>query len=181
MDSIESCSEENTKTLSNITLTKLYTNDLFHRCWRLQSCNACLSSGDQCGWCAVSQSCVPNVDHGTLLPILAPIRNDDICPLGWQERWELRTRTFGCRCSNMTFISVVVAVLSTLIGVLLLWMIVRLSRWGVKRWKNRGKEWWKLDLTNFGWTRFSRWRRKGTTNQPEPEEIGQEESRPLLS
>jgi hypothetical protein len=62
--------------------------------------------------------CLPNIHHGTLLPILAPLRNENICPLGWQERWELRIRTFGCRYSTMTLMSVVIAVLSSMVGVL---------------------------------------------------------------
>lgn len=154
--------------------------DLFHRCWRLQNCDSCLASSDACAWCAVSQTCVPNTDQGTLLPILAPIRNVNICPLGWQERWELRTKTFGCRCSTMTLMSVVVAVLSSLLGVLLIWVAVRLGLWGVRKWKRRGTGWWRLDHMNINGHWLWTWQKQKRVEQQPPEEIEDSETRSLL-
>jgi hypothetical protein len=154
-------------------------SDLFHRCWRLQTCDVCISSEDPCAWCAVSQSCVPNVDHGTLFSILAPIRNESICPLGWQERWELRTKAFGCRCSTMTAISVVVAVLSTMFGIVLLWAIARAGKRIVRIWKKRGEDWWRLDRIKLQRTNSLRWSWLRAPSQ-KPHETANTDREPLL-
>jgi len=95
----------------------------FLKCWRLQSCGSCLSSDDNCGWCPYSSLCVPLPKNGHLL---SPIWYDDICPFPWQERWELRTSTFGCNCSTTTFLAALITCLSTLLSLLLLWVIVKL-------------------------------------------------------
>jgi hypothetical protein len=155
-------------------------SDTFHRCWRLQTCDSCISSDGPCGWCAISQTCVPIVDHGTVLPILAPIRNESICPLGWQERWELRNKTFGCRCSTMTLLSVVIAVASTIVGILLIWSIIQLGKWMVWKWKSRGKEWWRIDRLLVRWLRSFSFRRGGILQPAQPAETENTERRPLL-
>ena len=116
--------------------------DLFLQCWRLINCDDCLGSRHPCSWCAISQTCVPNAHT---FPILAPIRNENICPLGWRERWEMRAKPFSCRCSTMTFMSVVVGVLSTLLGVLLIWVLWKLGKWSLRRWRKRQPGWWKVD------------------------------------
>ena len=118
--------------------------DLFVRCWRLQTCDECLRSSDPCAWCAVSQTCVPNDRLRWPFGLLSPIRDENVCPLGWRERWEMRAKPFSCRCSTMTLISVVVSVLSTLAGVMLLWLLVGLVRCSIKRWKKRQPGWWKI-------------------------------------
>lgn len=139
-------------------------SDLFFACWVLStSCDDCLRSQDACAWCAVSQVCVPNEDFSFPLGILAPIKREDICPLAWRERWEMRSKPFSCRCSTMTLMSVVVAVLSTLFGVLLIWLLVLLGKELWKRWKKRQDGWWKV------WQRRPRcWsaRRKNQGSRP---------------
>jgi hypothetical protein len=119
--------------------------DLFLQCWRLTNCDDCLGSKHPCSWCAVSQTCVPNAHP---FPIVAPIHNESICPLSWRERWEMRAKPFSCRCSTMTFMSVVVAVLSTLVGVLLIWMFWKLGAWTVRKWRKRQPGWWRVDGKN---------------------------------
>jgi hypothetical protein len=118
------------------TLTEPSETDLFHRCWGRQNCDLCISSHDPCAWCAISQTYVPNIDHGTLMPFLITLRKENICLLGWQERWKLHTKTFGRLSSTMTFMSVMIAVLSSMIGVLLIWAAVKLGGWSVRRWKS---------------------------------------------
>jgi hypothetical protein len=164
----------------NGTVTDPSETDLFHSCWARQICDSCISSRDPCAWCAVSQACVPNIDHGTLLPILAPMRNEKICPLGWQERWELRTKTFGCRCSTMTFMSVVIAVLSSMVGVLLIWAAGKLGRWSVRRWKSRRKGWWKINPVKINVLYLLRWRKEPALQQQQAQDIANTERRPLL-
>jgi hypothetical protein len=161
-------------------VTRPSEDDLFHSCWRLQTCDLCVSSRHICAWCAVSQTCVPNLNHGTLLPILAPIRNENVCPLGWQERWELRTPSFGCRCSTMTFMSVVIAVLSTIVATLLLWGVVMLGRWGVGKWKRSGKDWWKVDRVGITPSHLLCWPKDRAQPRRQPE-IENPEGRALLS
>lgn len=143
-------------------------------------CASCLASHDPCAWCAISQACVPNSQHGTLIPILAPIRNEDICPLGWRERWELRSRPFGCRCSTMTFMSVVVAVLSTMIGIFLIWSMVNLGKWAVRKWRKRGKEWWRVDRIRLKIHRFPGWPNRQALPQEQADDREDTERRPLL-
>jgi len=133
--------------VSNSTLNTFGTTgdlDLFYHCWRLVNCESCLGSEYPCSWCAVSQACVPNTRFKWPFAILAPIKDENICPLGWRERWEMRAKPFSCRCSSMTFMSVVVAVLSTLLGVLLIWLLCLLSKWSWKKWKAREPGWWKV-------------------------------------
>ena len=153
--------------------------DLFLKCWRLQTCDSCLRCPHPCSWCAISQTCVPN-DRSTI-PILAPIRNENICPLGWQERWEMRAKPFSCRCSTMTFMSVVVSVLSTLLTVLAIWLLQKLFRWSWRRWKKRQSGWWKIGWKQCGRKTLFCKRRKGEQHQTtDTEEASSEEQRPLL-
>ncbi|CAK3933470.1 hypothetical protein MYCFIDRAFT_175736 [Lecanosticta acicola] len=87
--------------------------DRFAACWRYQECGDCIYSPHGCGWCAVSQSCVPAKN------LLEPISNAAICPL-WSERWELRTGALGCACSTTTLLSVVITVIATIVGLAVL-------------------------------------------------------------
>jgi len=120
--------------------------DLFFHCWTKPHCPACLSPSNKypCSWCATSQTCVPNTVFEYPFGILSPSKTDELCPLGWRERWELRARPFSCRCSSMTFVSVVVAVLATLLSLLLILLSVRLGRWVERKWRARRKGWWRL-------------------------------------
>ena len=155
--------------------------DLFFHCWRLQSCDTCLRSARPCSWCAVSQTCVPNEVFRWPFSILAPIKNENVCPLGWRERWEMRSKPFSCRCSSMTFVSVVVAVLSTLVGVLLLWLISLLVRLLWRKWKKREGDWWRFDHWRPRWTNSRRWPLRRDA-PPETEATAtSEEQTPLLA
>ncbi|KIW18380.1 hypothetical protein PV08_02668 [Exophiala spinifera] len=120
--------------------------DIFLHCWIQPHCPACLSADNKypCSWCATSQVCVPNTVYGYPFGILAPLKTDSLCPLGWRERWELRARPFSCRCSSMTFVSVVVAVLATLLSLQLMWLLITLGRRAGRRWRTRQKGWWRL-------------------------------------
>ncbi|EHY56102.1 hypothetical protein HRR86_009607 [Exophiala dermatitidis] len=113
--------------------------DLFLHCWMRPSCPSCLSPTNPypCSWCETSQTCVPNTIYPYPFGILSPIKSSTICPLGWRERWEMRARPFSCRCSSMTFISVVVAVLVTLGCVLGICMAVKLGRWVRRKVESR--------------------------------------------
>ena len=152
--------------------------DLFLQCWRLFNCDDCLGSQHPCSWCAISQTCVPNAHS---FPILAPIRNENICPLGWRERWEMRAKPFSCRCSTMTFMSVVVGVLSTLLGVLLIWVLWKLGKWSLRRWRKRQPGWWKVDGKK--WVNkfmICKSRKKGPEQATSTHVARDEERRPLL-
>ncbi|KAJ5364948.1 uncharacterized protein N7496_010661 [Penicillium cataractarum] len=141
---------------------------LFRLCWRRQSCSSCLAGDVGCSWCPIvslaayclrsaellwkvylfpifiaiviiltSSACVPN---SARLPILAPIGSSHICPLGFEERWELRTLPFGCNASSLTVISVVVSILGTLAAIATGFGITYLANSVRRRWTgtNRG-------------------------------------------
>ena len=163
----------------NTTSIKIPSDDdldlLFH-CWRLTNCESCLSSSYPCSWCSVSSTCVPNTIFKFPFQILAPIKTGSICPLSWRERWELRAKPFSCRCSTMTLMSVVVAVLSTLMAITLIQILVVLLRCSVRRWKKR----------QVGWWRVHEWRPSMPTlrqrqQAEENEEQRDEERQPLLN
>ncbi|OAG36780.1 hypothetical protein AYO21_09053 [Fonsecaea monophora] len=126
--------------------------DLFFHCWIRPHCPACLSASNPypCSWCATSQTCVPNTVYPYPFGILSPLKTADLCPLGWRERWELRARPFSCRCSSMTFVSVVVAVLATLLGLCLIWAGVRAGRWAGRKWRGRKQGRWMVVWTRSG-------------------------------
>lgn len=173
-----------TSTPNTVSTAPLYdtitTNDAFHACFRLQSCDACLSSPHPCSWCATSQVCVPNTHTRYPFAILAPIAHSDICPLAWRERWEMRAKPFSCRCSSMTLISVVVAVVSTLAGVLLLYLMIVLAKWLRRKWKARQADWWEMRVRRWRPRTglFAGWVGKGSRLKAR---VGQdEETRPLL-
>lgn len=129
----------NTSTTSSVS-----DQDFFYQCWILPSCETCLSSKYPCSWCTTSQVCVPNNNFRYPFALLAPIKYENICPLAWRERWEMRAKPFSCRCSTMTLVSVVVAVLSTLVGVLLIWLLTLLGKWAQRKWKSRRSGWWRF-------------------------------------
>lgn len=157
----------------------LETNsDLFSHCWRLVNCESCLSSKYPCSWCTTSQVCVPNDHFRNPFAILAPIKYEHICPLAWRERWEMRAKPFSCRCSTMTLMSVVVAVLSTLVGVLLIQLLVILGKFFRRKWKARQEGWWRFWQWRPSLTALPKWTfRSGSKQQA----IRDEEQRPLLA
>ena len=46
----------------------------------------------------------------------------------WQERWELRTATFGCNCSTTTFLAALITCVSTLASLVVLWILFKLLK-----------------------------------------------------
>lgn len=162
---------------ANFSLTRASDPGLFFNCWRLPNCEACLASSYPCSWCATSQVCVPNEHFRDPFALLAPIKYEDICPLAWRERWEMRAKPFSCRCSTMTLMSVVVAVLSTLAGCLLISLFIVFGKNMRTKWKARQDGWW----------RFWRWRparslfsKQSPLTVDEPPNPSDQERRPLL-
>ncbi|OJJ49762.1 hypothetical protein ASPZODRAFT_47209, partial [Penicilliopsis zonata CBS 506.65] len=76
---------------------------LFSVCWSRQSCGSCLAGDFACSWCPFSSTCVPNRAR---LAIFAPLSSSQVCPLGSQERWELRALPLGCHVSTITVMTV---------------------------------------------------------------------------
>ncbi|GFF84545.1 hypothetical protein IFM47457_06511 [Aspergillus lentulus] len=111
----------------NETVLPLSDDSLFYICWGRQACGACLKGDAPCSWCAVTSTCVPNRSR---VPILAPLDSSSICPLGSEERWELRALPFGCHVSTITFLTACVAVLGTLALVGLVALLGRLWECG---------------------------------------------------
>lgn len=155
--------------------------DLFLYCWRLPTCDSCLHTTRSCSWCATSQTCVPNEVFRWPFAILAPIKTENVCPLGWRERWEMRARPFSCRCSSMTLVSVVVAVLSTMVGVLLLWLATLLLRLLWRKWKKREEGWWRFSHRRTRWTSKPRWLLWRRAKPNVEAATGSEEQTPLLT
>ncbi|EGD98290.1 hypothetical protein TESG_05669 [Trichophyton tonsurans CBS 112818] len=102
--------------------------DLLPFCWRNQDCGSCLRAADFCSWCAFSSTCVPNTSP---FPLLAPLTNNSICPLGTKERWEIRTRPFGCAVSSATFLTCIVSVIGTLLLVVVAYLAYQM--WMAKK------------------------------------------------
>lgn len=156
--------------------------DLFTHCWRRQTCDCCLSTTRPCSWCATSQTCVPNEVFRWPFSILAPIKTENVCPLGWHERWEMRAKPFSCRCSSMTLVSVVVAVFSTLVGVLLLWLLALFVRFLLRTWKQREDGWLRFNHWRPEWTSLPRWPfRSSGADAIIKATATREEQRPLLA
>ena len=123
-------------TAPNITVSNGTTTsnlDLFLRCFAQQSCDSCLRSQYPCSWCETSQVCVSNTYFQDPFAILTPLKYDDVCPLAWREKWEMRAKPFSCRCSSMTFLSVVITVASTLAAIMFIQLIILLIRVCSKR------------------------------------------------
>ncbi|KAF2402928.1 hypothetical protein EJ06DRAFT_527903 [Trichodelitschia bisporula] len=102
-------------------------SDPFHTCWALQSCTSCLAHA-ACGWCPYSSTCVP-LPSSSLPPLLLPLSKAHICPLPWQERYELRTAPLGCGCSTTSLLVGLGAVGGTLVALLVGWLLVWVLGW----------------------------------------------------
>lgn len=130
-------------------------DDMLRICWSKQDCSSCLNTAWMkaddgggsvgCSWCPGSQTCIPNPYSP---PLFAPFHNPDICPL-WYERWELRTKPLGCYVSTITFLSVIVTVISTL---LIVGILVAIG-FGIRRFVL-----WNREEINRGWWKVWRWR-----------------------
>ncbi|KAF1847743.1 uncharacterized protein K460DRAFT_276371 [Cucurbitaria berberidis CBS 394.84] len=100
------------------------------KCWGYNDCGDCHRSEGFCGWCAISQTCLPLPTDplSRAFPLLSPIRYKFICALG-PERFELRTSGLGCQVSTITFLTSIVTIGCTLFGVLVLYGLFRVSTW----------------------------------------------------
>jgi hypothetical protein len=68
-----------------------------------------------------------------------------------------------------------------LVGVLLIWVLWKLGRWGVRRWRKRQPGWWRVNGKK--WTRrimVCGPRKKGAERTPATQTATDEERRPLL-
>ncbi|KAF2422188.1 hypothetical protein EJ08DRAFT_597031 [Tothia fuscella] len=142
--------------MSNTTSDIDDENKHWLNCWKRNNCGSCLSSKDNCGWCPYSATCVPLPKNGN---VLSPIRNDKICPFPFQERYELRTSTFGCNCSTTSFLVSLVTVFSTIAALLLLYLLVKLIQWARigAQGRNGG---WELHVEDDGKPQGHVWVRK---------------------
>ncbi|OAG04869.1 uncharacterized protein CC84DRAFT_808176 [Paraphaeosphaeria sporulosa] len=95
-------------------------------CWGYNDCGDCHRSKGHCGWCAISNTCLPlPMDPlSRAFPLLSPIRYKFICATG-PERFELRTSGLGCQVSTITFLTSVVTIFCTLFGVLVIYLLFR--------------------------------------------------------
>jgi hypothetical protein len=123
----------------------------------------------------------------------------------WQERWELRTKLFGCNCSTTTFLAAFITCISTLVSLLVLWLLWKLLRalwlsvraprggwridavddvdgehWKQGIWVRRGPGLW--GRVKNGGRRFGRFFTKGNSKEDgeNPEVLIVDERRPLL-
>ena len=146
-------------TIPNISSPVTILNNadfLLRRCWRIQDCHSCLDTSDPCSWCAVSSTCISNEAP---IGLLAPISKSNVCPIS-DERWELRAKGLGCKVSTLTFLSVMISVVTTVAVALWIWAIVTiLAR---ARWR------WRKDRLGFQsittaakrtWKRVANWRK----------------------
>lgn len=122
--------------------------DRLYKCWGYLDCGDCHRSDGFCGWCPMvcfipflpqhcsdcltsqSSTCLPLPDDGLsrAFPLLSPIRYKGICAFG-SERFELRTAGLGCQVSTITFLTSVVTILGTLLGVLILRLLFKCAKW----------------------------------------------------
>ncbi|KAJ9217881.1 hypothetical protein DTO166G4_272 [Paecilomyces variotii] len=138
--------------LNQTILNEIDTSDpLFHICWRRQSCGSCLTGDVPCSWCPFSSTCVPNPSR---IPIFSPFQSRNVCPLGSKERWEIRTTSFGCNVSALNFLSVLVAVISTLAVVGLMFLLVWIGKKVARQWTEKRAK----GITVLEWVRSSDWR-----------------------
>jgi hypothetical protein len=81
----------------------------------------------------------------------------------------------------MTFMSVVVSVVSTFAGLFLIWLFWRLSGWALGRWRQRQPGWWRVD--GKMWARrivICGKRESGADQTSRTQPAAEEERRPLL-
>jgi hypothetical protein len=114
-------------------------------------------------------------------PLLAPLRYKFICAEG-PERFELRTLGLGCQVSTITLLTSIVTIFSTLLGVLVLYLLLKCIKWiGLGSRARKGgyvvhlneDDQWKGDIwvrKSEGWGRW--WRRiRGEQKEFEVEEV----------
>ncbi|XTI87189.1 hypothetical protein V2W45_1519882 [Cenococcum geophilum] len=134
------------------------------QCWGVLDCGDCLKSQWHCGWCPLSNTCLPLplTPAARALPLLSPLAHPTICAFS-SERFELRTGGLGCAVSTLTFLTCVVTIFCTLAAILLGWAAVRLGVWVGGVWKARKGGWVQYaDGRGEVWVRRGegwRWRR----------------------
>ncbi|KAF2685443.1 hypothetical protein K458DRAFT_417497 [Lentithecium fluviatile CBS 122367] len=96
-------------------------------CWGYNDCGDCHRSEGFCGWCALSQTCLPlpRDPLSRAFPLLSPMRYKFICATG-PERFELRTSGLGCQVSTITFLTSIVTIFCTIFGVVVLYGLAKL-------------------------------------------------------
>jgi len=132
----------------------LSDDDRLVGCWRIQDCNNCLKSDYRCGWCPYSSTCIPANS------LLDPVTRPGVCP-HWAERWELRTRPLGCYCSTITFLTSLVTILCTIVGLFLLYGVWRLLSQIVRTWGIGSASGSRISIDDHGHRREGTWRRPG--------------------
>ncbi|KAF2646900.1 hypothetical protein P280DRAFT_495124 [Massarina eburnea CBS 473.64] len=148
-------------------------------CWGYGDCGDCHRSKGFCGWCALSQTCLPLPTDplSRAFPLLAPMRHKSICATG-AERFELRTSGLGCQVSTITFLTSIVTIFCTLFGVLALYGVIKAIQ-GIIFAARARKGGWTVygDGSEEVWVRKGetwgrRWRRmRGEPRDDEVEEL----------
>lgn len=166
------------------------TEDRLAGCWPHQQCDSCLTSVFGCAWCGSSQTCVPlPMVHSPFLALLHPLRYphapEAMCA-EYDDRWEVRTATFGCPVSNTTVFAILISVLAGMLALLFLKMLLR-GLWSLIRlvagsgWEIRPQEGyqgrWRRDV-HSGWLLPWRKRCEGSGTRFASASIGNDE--PLL-
>ncbi|KAF2703418.1 hypothetical protein K504DRAFT_463480 [Pleomassaria siparia CBS 279.74] len=147
-------------------------------CWRYMDCGDCHRSEGFCGWCAISGTCLPlpTDSLSRAFPLLSPMRYKSICVMG-SERFELRTSGLGCQVSTITFLTSIVTIFCTIVGLVVIYGLVKLLKWiGIGISAQKGG--WVVyeDGTGEVWVRRSegwgrRWRRMRGREREEEEEL----------
>jgi len=102
-----------------------------------------------------SSSCVPASS------ILEPVKNADVCPY-YAGRWELRTSTFGCHCSTITLLSVLVTIACTIVGLVVIYGILKLVASVNRVWGTGSLGGWSVEIDSDGQTKGGIWYRPRT-------------------
>jgi hypothetical protein len=117
--------------------------------------------------------------------LLSPITDEHICPMPWQERWELRTKTLGCNCSTTTFLAALGTCVGTLLALILLWVLWKIVKliWVMSRKGTVGTELrveedgrevegvWKRKRTWRGWWKSLGFKKGGAIRLDEDEDL----------
>ena len=112
------------------------------------------------------------------IPLLAPAYDENICP-HWTERWEIRTRPFGCQVSTITSLTAIVSIVLTLVVALLIFGAVLLIKKLKKIRRENPNRWatWKRSWRGPRWVIPSR-RIRTDSRRGNARNLGEE--RPLL-
>ncbi|KAJ6445666.1 plexin repeat domain-containing protein [Purpureocillium lavendulum] len=90
-----------------------------------------------------------------MVPLLAPAYQADMCPHP-AERWELRSRPFGCSVSSTTSLTAVVSIAATVaVAIFVLLNAVAVMRWRrytkqTPHWRDEWRHRWRKALAPAG-------------------------------